>query len=55
MRLKVTSDMGESGREAAVSCPKGGVLMLGFLRCDDRLVKPTKLEKSNPHSSKSAV
>src|SRR5215475_3443321 len=40
--LSVTSDMGERGRETAVSCRKvGGVLMLGSLPCHDFLVKTT--------------
>ena len=40
-RLRITSEMGERGRETAVSCPIGGVLTLSFLRCNDGLVKPT--------------
>src|SRR5262249_53905532 len=38
-RLSVTSEMGESGRETAVSSRKGGVLSFGFLPCDDGLIK----------------
>ena len=51
----MTSKMGESRRETAVSCRIGGVLALGFLRYDDGLVKPTKLNKSRPHSTKRHV
>ena len=47
VRLSVTSEMGEGGREAAVSCHKGGVLTKGFLQYDDRLVKATKLNKGH--------
>jgi hypothetical protein len=41
--------MGESGRETAVSSRKEGVLTLGFLPCDDGLVKATKLNKGIPN------
>src|SRR5262245_7727687 len=54
-RLSVTSEMGESGRETAVSCYIGGVLTLGFLPCDDGLVKATKLNKGIPHPGKRRV
>jgi len=37
--LCITSEMGESGRETAVSWRIGGVLTLGFLPSDDSLVK----------------
>jgi hypothetical protein len=50
--LSVTSEMGESGRETAVSCRKGGVLTLGFLPCDDGLVKATKLDKGQSYPKK---
>ena len=54
-RLSVTSEMGEGGRETAVSCPIGGILTKGFLPCDDGLVKATKLNKGQPHASKRQV
>ena len=54
-RLSVASEMGESGRETAVSWRIGGVLTLGFLPCDDGLVKATKLNKGHPHPSKRPV
>jgi hypothetical protein len=44
MRLSITPEMGERGRETPVSCPIGGVLTLGFLPCDDGLAKATKLK-----------
>jgi hypothetical protein len=44
--------MGESGRETAVSLPKGGFLALGFLACDDGLVKATKLDQGCAHPEK---
>ena len=48
VRRNVTSEMGEGGREAAVSCHPGSILTKGFLPCDDRLVKATKLNKGLP-------
>src|SRR5229473_2595912 len=42
VRLSVTSEMGEGGREAAASWHKGGILTKGFLQYDDRLVKAAK-------------
>jgi hypothetical protein len=53
--LRITSEMGEGGREAAVSYRKGGVLTLGFLPCGDGLVKPTKLDQGLPHPRKRPV
>jgi hypothetical protein len=47
--------MGESGRETAASWRIGGALALSFLRCDDGLVKPTKLNKDRPHSTERQV
>jgi hypothetical protein len=41
--LSISSEMGESGRETAVSYRKGGVLTQGFLPCDDGFAKATKL------------
>jgi len=38
-RLSVASEMGESGRETAVSYRKGGVVTLSFPSCDDGLVR----------------
>jgi hypothetical protein len=35
MRLDVTPEMGESGRETPVSCGIRWVLTLGSLRCED--------------------
>ena len=55
VRLSVTSEMGEGGRETAVSWRIGGVLTLGFLHCDDGLVKATKLDKGLPNPSKRHV
>ena len=49
MRLGVTSKMGKSGRETAVSWGKGPVLTEGILGCGDGLVKATKLNKGHPH------
>ncbi len=51
-RLGVTSEMSESGRETKVSGRMGGLLTLGFLSCDNGLVKATKLNEGIPHSSK---
>jgi hypothetical protein len=42
-RLRVTSKVGESGRENAVKSREGGVLTKAFLARDDGLVKATKL------------
>jgi hypothetical protein len=47
--------MGESGRETAVNHRKGGVLTLGFLHCNDGLVKATKLNQGQPHPNKRLV
>ena len=55
VRLSVTSQMGEGGREAAVSCQIGGILTKGFLQYDDGLVKAAKLDKSVPNASKRRV
>ena len=49
---RVTSEMGEGGRETAVSWQIGGVLTEGLLHCDDGLVKATKLNKGLPDASK---
>jgi hypothetical protein len=54
-RLSVTSEVGKSGREAAISYRKGGVLTLGFLPCDDGLVKATKLNQGHPQPTKRQV
>src|SRR6266705_5905493 len=35
VRLSVTSEMGEGGREAAAGCHIGGILTKGFLQYDD--------------------
>jgi hypothetical protein len=47
-RFRITSEMHESGRETAVNWHIAGVLTLGFLPCDDGLVKATKLNKGYP-------
>ena len=49
------SEMGECGRETAVSCRIGGALTLSFLPCDDGLVKTAKLNKGIPNPSKRHV
>jgi len=54
VRLSVTSEMGEGGREAAVSCHIE-LLTKGFLPYDDRLVKATKLNKGGPNASRRHV
>src|SRR6202048_689737 len=54
-RLGVTSEMGESGRETAVWFRIDGVLTLGFLPCDDSLVKAEKLDEGIPHPDKRMV
>jgi hypothetical protein len=41
--LSVTSEMGRSGCETAVSLLEEGVLTKGFPRCNNRLVKATEL------------
>src|SRR5262245_56063761 len=53
--LRITSEMGESGRETAVSCRIRGVLTLGLLPCDDGLVKASKLNQGKPYPSKRPV
>ena len=53
--LSVASEMGESGRKAAVYSRMGGVLTQGFLPCDDGLVKATKLNKGKCHPGKRCV
>jgi len=53
--LSITSEMGESGRETAVSWRKGEVLTLGFPPSDDGLVKATKLNQGRPYPSKRMV
>src|SRR5262249_3080269 len=50
--LRITSEMGESGRETAVSPRIGGILTNGLLPCDDGLVKATKLNQGLPHTNK---
>ena len=50
VRLSVTSEMGEGGREAAASCHIGGILTKGFLQYDDRLVKAAKPNKGMPNA-----
>jgi hypothetical protein len=55
VRLSVTSEMGEGGREAIVSCHIGGILTKGFLPYDDGLVKAAKLNKGQPNASKRHV
>jgi len=47
--------MGEGGREAAVSCPKGGFLTKGFLLCDDCFVKAAQLDKGLPDAMERQV
>src|SRR5262249_34608843 len=54
-RLSVTSKVGESGRETAVSRRKGRVLTLPFLPRDDGLVEATKLNKGIRHPGKRLV
>src|ERR1700676_2982982 len=54
-RLSIASEMGESGRETAVSYRKGGVVALSFLPCHDGLVKATELDKGQPHQRKRVV
>jgi hypothetical protein len=44
--------MGESGCETAVRYRKEGALTLGFLACDDCLLKATKLNKGKTNSTK---
>ena len=51
VRPSVTSEMGEGGREEAVSCQIGEVLTKGFLQYDDGLVKAAKLDKGLPNAS----
>jgi len=51
-RRSLAPEMGESGRETAVSWPIGGFLALGFLACDDGLVKATKLDQGYAHPDK---
>ncbi len=53
--LCITSEMGESRRDTAVSPRIAGVLTLGFLPCDDGLVKATKLNKGIPHPGERCV
>jgi hypothetical protein len=53
--LRVTSEMGEGGRETAISRRIGEVLTLGFLTRDDGLVKATKLNKGRSHSTQRSV
>src|SRR5262245_9159015 len=52
--LSVTFEMGEGGREAAISCHIE-LLTKGFPRYADRLVKATKLNKGHPNASKRHV
>src|SRR5262249_39112862 len=52
--LSVTLEMGEGGREAAISCHIE-LLTKGFLPYADRLVKATKLNKGHPNASKRHV
>jgi hypothetical protein len=54
-RLGVTSEMGERGRETAVSWRIEGVLTLRFLPYDDGFVKATKVNKRRPHTDKRPV
>jgi hypothetical protein len=54
-RLSVTSEMGESGRETAIGLRIERVLTLGFLACDDCLVKATKLNEGKPDPTKRVV
>src|SRR3982075_3233880 len=54
VRLSVTSEMGEGGRDAMVSCHIV-VLTKGFLPYDDGLVKATKLDKGQSNASKRYV
>jgi hypothetical protein len=54
-RLSVTSEMGESRLETAVSWRKGGRLTEGFLRCDDGLVKATEFNQGQPYPTKCQV
>jgi hypothetical protein len=49
--FSVPSEMGESGREAAVWSWIGRVLTQGFLPCNDGLVEATKLNKGKSHPS----
>ena len=55
VRLSVTSEMGEGGREAAASWHKEGILTKGFLQYDDRLVKAAKPHKGMPNAKKRHV
>jgi hypothetical protein len=55
VRLSVTSEMGEGGREAAASWHIGGILTKGFLQYDDRLVKAAKPHKGMPNAEKRHV
>src|SRR5262245_12647119 len=50
--LGVASEMGESGREAAVWSWMSAVVTQRFLRCNDGLVKATKLNKGKSHPGK---
>src|SRR5262245_19547815 len=54
-RLRIASEMSESGRETAVSRRKGGVLTKAFLPCDEGFVKATKLNIGISHPNKRAV
>ena len=50
VRLSVTSEMGEGGREPLVSC-QIKVLTKGFLQYDDGFVKAAKLDKGLRNAS----
>jgi hypothetical protein len=54
-RLSVTTEMGESRRQAAVDRRIGEVLTKGLLSSDDGLVKAAKLDKGLPNASKRHV
>src|SRR5215475_15902856 len=54
-RLRITSEMGESGCETAVSWRKGGILTKTLLPCDKGFVKTTKLNIGISHPNKRAV
>src|SRR5882672_9463629 len=55
VRLSVTSEMGEGGREEAVSCQIGEILTKGFLQYAYGLVKAAKLDKGLPNARKRHV
>ena len=54
-RLRVASKMAEGGRETSATCRIGGALKSGLLRCNNGLVKTTKLNKGASHTREGEV